>query len=339
MGYRISKQSLNSVFKHWLDEYDIYAPKRYPSDGAFSDTDVIRYGTVQSVDEIEFAELSDFSFKKVLLPLSQTLFYFTEDTVKEADLPQKGAIVFLRSCDLHAVKRLDEIYLHNRFEDYYYQRLREKIKFILIGCKTAFENCFCVDMESNKTDEYDASIDPDGEDYLMDCKFSGWETLLSMNSLSQLDVTPSYVPQTTTRVSIPDDLSIDVASSTIWDEYDSRCINCGRCTYVCPTCTCFSMQDIYYTDNNNVGERRRVWSSCMVDGFTDVAGGGSFRDKNGERMRFRVLHKVYDFKKRFGFQMCVGCGRCDVACPKYISFSHCVNNLAEAVKEVKDREK
>jgi len=67
MGYRISTQSLNKVFKHWLDEYDIYAPKRYPGDGAFSDTDLIRYGTVQSVDEIEFAELSDFSFKKVLL--------------------------------------------------------------------------------------------------------------------------------------------------------------------------------------------------------------------------------------------------------------------------------
>ena len=94
------------------------------------------------------------------------------------------------------------------------------------------------------------------------------------------------------------------------------------------------MQDIFYTDNGKVGERRRVAASCMVDGYTDVAGGGSYRKKNGERMRFKVLHKVYDFKKRFGYHMCVGCGRCDDICPEYISFSHCINKLGSAVKEV-----
>ncbi|MCC8177608.1 MAG: 4Fe-4S dicluster domain-containing protein [Cloacibacillus sp.] len=75
-------------------------------------------------------------------------------------------------------------------------------------------------------------------------------------------------------------------------------------------------------------------ASCMADGFTDVAGGGSYRKKSGERMRFKTLHKIYDFKERFGYQMCVGCERCDDACPEYISFSHCINRLAEAIKEV-----
>jgi anaerobic sulfite reductase subunit A len=98
------------------------------------------------------------------------------------------------------------------------------------------------------------------------------------------------------------------------------------------------MQDIFYRDNGMVGERRRVQASCMVDGFTDVAGGGSYRKKNGERMRFRTLHKVYDFKKRFGFHMCVGCGRCDDICPEYISFSHIINRLGDAMKEVSDNE-
>ena len=53
----------------------------------------------------------------------------------------------------------------------------------------------------------------------------------------------------------------------------------------CPTCTCFTMQDLFYSENGKVGERRRIWASCMVDGFTDVAGGGSYRKKNGERIR------------------------------------------------------
>lgn len=72
----------------------------------------------------------------------------------------------------------------------------------------------------------------------------------------------------------------------------------------------------------------------MVDGFTDVAGGGAYRKKNGERMRFRVMHKVSDFKTRFGYHMCVGCGRCDTVCPEYISFSTCVNKVTEKMKEV-----
>ena len=95
-------------------------------------------------------------------------------------------------------------------------------------------------------------------------------------------------------------------------------------------------QDIFYTDNGKIGERRRVSASCMVDGYTDVAGGGAQRQKNGQRMRFRVLHKVYDYKKRFGYHMCTGCGRCDDACPEYISFSHCINKLESAVKEVSE---
>ena len=93
-----------------------------------------------------------------------------------------------------------------------------------------------------------------------------------------------------------------------------------------------------YTDNGKVGERRRVQASCMVDGFTDVAGGGCYRAKNGDRMRFKVLHKVLDYKQRFGYHMCVGCGRCDDICPEYISFSGAVNKLDQAMTEVETDE-
>ena len=96
------------------------------------------------------------------------------------------------------------------------------------------------------------------------------------------------------------------------------------------------MQDVFYKDNENAGERRRVWASCHVDGYTDMAGGHSFRKDKGQRMRFKVMHKVYDYKKRWGYHMCVGCGRCDDICPEYISFSECVNKLKDAVEEVKD---
>lgn len=91
----------------------------------------------------------------------------------------------------------------------------------------------------------------------------------------------------------------------------------------------------FYKDNKNTGERRRVWASCHIDGYTEMAGNISFRKTKGERMRFKVLHKVYDFKKRFGYNMCTGCGRCDQVCPEYISFSNCINKLNQKIEEVK----
>ena len=89
------------------------------------------------------------------------------------------------------------------------------------------------------------------------------------------------------------------------------------------------MQDIFYRDNDQAGERRRVWASCQVDGYSDIAGGISFRKDQGERMRFKVLHKVYHYKNRFGYHMCVGCGRCEEVCPEYISYIGCLHKLAE----------
>ena len=98
-------------------------------------------------------------------------------------------------------------------------------------------------------------------------------------------------------------------------------------------CGMNTMQDIFYKENERAGERRRVWASCQIDGYTDMAGGHSFRKKQGERMRFKVMHKIHDFNKRFGYDMCVGCGRCDDACPQYISFSECIDKVKKVVSE------
>jgi anaerobic sulfite reductase subunit A len=338
MGYRIENKGMNSIFDKLSETYYLYAPKKIKGGGAFSDTDSIKYGQISKVEEIVFDKKSNYSFKEVLLPLSQTLFFYTEDQVKEADGPKKGAIIFLRSCDLHAVKRLDEIYLKNGFEDYYYKQLRENVKFVLMGCQETFENCFCVDMGTNRCDTYDFSIEQTESNIVeVDNRTAEFDELFASYGLQQ-EVTPSFVRSNKVHVTIPEGLSIDVSKSKMWDEYDNRCIGCGRCNFVCPTCTCFTMQDIFYTDNGKVGERRRVLASCMVDGFTEVAGGGEYRKKKGQRMRFRVLHKVYDYKAKFGYTMCTGCGRCDDVCPEYISFSNCINKLESAVKEVNEIE-
>lgn len=236
--------------------------------------DCIRYGKVNSISEIVFDRRSEYSFKEVLTPISQTLFFFTEDQCKEADPPKKGVIFFLRSCDLHALKRLDDMYLHNGPVDYYYKRIRDNIKIVLIGCKHSFESCFCVSMGTNISKNYDVSINVADGVYELNCKDATWNQFFMDLGASRHLVVPDQVHENKTIVKIPEHLT------------------------------------------------------------ADVAGGGSYRKKNGERMRFKVLHKVLDYKQRNGYHMCVGCGRCDDICPEYISFSHCVNKLGDAIKEV-----
>ena len=335
MGYKLSIENFNRALKELSKEYKIYAPKVLEGKGRFSDTDMVRYGEISTVEEIEFNKKSQFSYKEVLLPISQTLFFFTENEMKEADMEEKAPLIVLRSCDMNSLRRIDDIYLRNGFEDPFYKKIREKAKFILIGCENSFENCFCVNMGTNKTEEYDMYLKVNGKEVVLDVKDTGLNKVVSKFENTSLEVTPDFVIENEVKVNIPENLSQDVMKSKMWDEYSERCIACGRCNFVCPTCTCFTMQDVFYKDNENAGERRRVWASCQVDGYTDMAGGHSFRNDKGQRMRFKALHKVYDYKKKWGYHMCVGCGRCDDICPEYISFSNCINKLEKAMDEVK----
>ncbi|MCI1309430.1 MAG: anaerobic sulfite reductase subunit AsrA [Eubacteriales bacterium] len=340
MGYVLSSDGFGQVIDRLLETYRVYAPVVKTGAGRFTDTDVVMYDEVHSAEEIELLKKSDYSFKEFLTPLSETLFFYTEEQVKEADLPDKPVLIFLRSCDMHAVKRLDQMYLANGKEsDWFYARRRELVKFVLIGCGQSFDNCFCASMGSNETkDGYVFSVDVrDGKIY-SDVKDDAFASVFAENAEREEQVVPLHVTENETRVHIPEKFPLSILKDPMWDEYTTRCIGCGRCNFVCPTCTCWTMEDVSYTDNGRVGERRRVASSCMVDGFSTVAGGAQYRKTQGERMRFKVMHKIYDFRKRFGYDMCVGCGRCDDVCPEYISYSNIIKKAA-AIAEAGEEEK
>ncbi len=332
MGYQLSLTQAEQMFQKWSDLYEVFAPRRMEGEGCFSDTDIIRYGKITSLSEIEWDKKSDYSFKEVLFAINETLFYFTEDQTTIPKGPEKEILIFLRSCDLNAVKRLDEIYLHNGSPDFYYARVRERARFVLMGCPTTCPSGFCVSMGTNTCDNYDAYLKVDGDTVRADIRD---EALASFaKGGAQTEVVPDFAAENKEKVTLPKKLSNDSFSKEIWQEYGARCIGCGRCNFACPTCTCFTMQDIFYKDNPKAGERRRVWASCQVDGFDEIAGGIQFRKTQGERLRFKVMHKIYDFERRFGYPMCVGCGRCDDICPEYISYSTLVNKLAKEEQQV-----
>lgn len=335
MAYQVPITDFDAVLGSLSKRFHIMAPVRKKGAGAFSNTDLIEYDRINSITEMETEEKSDFSFKDVFLPNSEVLFYFTEKETKVADGESKGRIVFLRSCDLHSVKRLDEIYLNNGFEDYYYKRLRDNTRFVLIGCEQSYENCFCVSMGTNRSDDYDAYVKVNDGNVIVDSKWEDLTQLLGAFEPSEIEVTPDYVTENEVHVGYAyaeEGVLEEVYQLPLWKEYTGRCISCGRCNFVCPTCTCFTMQDVFYKDNGRAGERRRVWASCHVDGYTNIAGDIQFRRTEGERMRFKVMHKINDYKRRFGYHMCTGCGRCDDICPEYISFSNSINLLDTALK-------
>ena len=107
MGFVYKTEEFNKVLEVLEGNYRIFAPVLKVGEGRFRDTDVIRYDYISRIEDAELEERSDFSFKEILIPLSETMFYFTENEIKEADYDARPVIVLMRSCDIHAVKRLD----------------------------------------------------------------------------------------------------------------------------------------------------------------------------------------------------------------------------------------
>ena len=143
MGFVYKTEEFNKVLEALESKYRIFAPVLKVGEGRFRDTDVIRYDYISRIEDAELEERSDFSFKEILIPLSETMFYFTENEIKEADYDARPVIVLMRSCDIHAVKRLDQMYTGNGpNNDWFYERLRDRVKFALIGCGKACPNSF-----------------------------------------------------------------------------------------------------------------------------------------------------------------------------------------------------
>lgn len=330
MSIKLDYQEFNKILKELKKDYHIFAPTKMKGIGTYSDTDIVRYNEISDLSEIVFHEKSDFSPKEVYFPITQTLFYFFNNEQSIPQTEQKPCIIFMRPCDINSLSVFESIYINNGESDFYFKRLREKIQIFMLECKDGFDSCFCVSMGANKSDNYDVAIRFGYKDILCHIKSPHYKKYFK-NHGKTVDFIPQYVEEDAIKVSPPqiEKITMDMFNDDLWTEYTKRCIACGRCNFVCPTCTCFSMQDVKYEDQSKAGERRRVWASCHVDGYTDMAGGHSFRRSNGERMRFKVFHKIYDFKKRFGYNMCTGCGRCDDICPEYISYSNSINKVTK----------
>lgn len=339
MSYILTKDKSEAIFKELAKTYTIFAPRRFENAGRFSDTDLIEYGEVKSFDEIVFDTKSTFPMKEVINPIQQTLFYYTQEAFHESLPPKKKILCFGRPCDINAQKIQAKIFDGNgEYTDSYYKRVEDMISYVLMECPQDSDTCFCVSMNTNKTDNYVFAVSEDASGLKIEIKDNDFDTYF--NNLDQSDFSVSFPNENEIKLTIPTienkQIQNELKKHDVWKQYNSRCISCGACTIGCSTCTCFTTRDFAYSENANAGERRRVSASCQVKGFDQMAMQKEFRDTAGDRLRYRVLHKFHDYDARFHEgHMCVGCGRCSDRCPAYIEITATVNKMAAAIEEIK----
>ena len=262
--------------------------------------------------------------------------------VDEDPLAVKRVILGARHCDARALQVLDKVYNWD-YIDTDYQKRRENTLIISTRCDQADTHCFCtsLDYDLENLDAMDVLIVHGAEDkvYIKSRTEKGAELL-------KTDVT-RHASRVTEEAAAPglkkqyeafagsfrlkmDYQEVNAKLSKIFDtpEFENvsgNCISCNTCAFVCPTCHCFKISDEKVKDT---GVRYKSYDSCNNGYFTLMAGGHNPRPAKYRRWRQRAMHKFVYYKERFGENLCVGCGKCTIACPVNISIFEVVNQVA-----------
>lgn len=292
----------------------------------------------QPADQLALDTLNTYlSPKDIVIPQTEHMYSFraSKQDVQVTDVAcaEGPRIVFgIRGCDLKALEDLDMAFLTMGYEDEYYKARRQELATVARACYEPGPACFCEAMGAERIDPAADVIihDIGGQDFIWEAKTPrGQEItdkiqgLLVEKTAQKPEVKPFKQQVNVTGVS--EKLS-HMFESSIWKELSSRCMNCGVCTYLCPSCYCF---DIQVKTKGEAGNRFRCWDSCMYREYTLMAGGHNPRDVKTERFRNRFLHKLQFFNERYGANLCIGCGRCVVMCPNGV-------NILEVIEKIKE---
>lgn len=253
-------------------------------------------------------------------------------------------VVFgVRACDCRSFDILDSVFLSEPV-DTFYQTRRENGLVITMACSRPEETCFCgafgIDA-ANPAGDITCWMD-ENTLYWQANTQKGEELTVTLSMLTDCETDAAAAMQEKTRTILKKlplndlDLSgfegdklMELFNNPAWAELSESCLGCGTCTFVCPTCQCYDVQDF---DNGREVRRFRCWDSCMYSDFTMMAHGTN-RPTQKERFRQRFMHKlVYYPSNNNGVFGCVGCGRCLQKCPIHMNIVKVAKKLKEAAK-------
>lgn len=259
---------------------------------------------------------------------------------------QPTVIFGMHTCDMNGIMLYDKVFSEG-FRDEHYVTRRDQIYIIGIEClHPCDEASFCKDMGTlTAPPVYDLHLTDMGEFYIIDTGSDRGERLLLDHSTATMakkediqrlgQVLSAKWPRFRLRLKMNRDQTPSLLTlgykARLWEELGERCLACGSCTNVCPTCFCFDVQDEVAL-NMQDGERARVWDSCQLHEFALVAGGHNFRDSKASRVRHRLMRKGKYIKQVHGLLGCTGCGRCERACLVDITIPGTLNSLYDEMQ-------
>ena len=291
------------------------------------------------------------AWKRYLFPSSLTLWraqrpsgngrFEIEDRTAE---PPAYAFIGVRSCELHAMRIQDRVFLSETHPDPVYAARRERAFIVAVDCTEPGGTCFCASMGTGPkaTSGYDIALTEvvsDDEHYFVAESGSdrGSEVLGEIDAPAaagaEAQLAEELVNQAADRMgrSMETEGIKELLQNNLehprWERVGERCLSCGNCTQVCPTCFCTTVEDV--TDiTGRTADRVRYWDSCFNLSFSYIHG-GSVRNETSSRYRQWMTHKLAHWIDQFGTSGCVGCGRCITWCPVGI-------DITEEVRAIRD---
>jgi len=327
---KIDKADWNGGLKKIAGDYRLIGPVR--------DQDFYLYKPLEPGDIPDMAFTNTrLSAKGTIYPQSQTMFNYTLDPDREdhhlltepENNDQPTAVIGIRPCDAAAFVQVRRNFDAPDYQDPYWLKAYEDTVLVGLACDRPGPACFCTSTGGGPY--YGEALDVllvDNEDHYLAQVVSekgatflekaGWsETVDSDTAMKTIqarqEAAENRINSTMETGNLADAETMVLYDASFWEDVAFACINCGTCTFLCPTCWCFDIQD---ETHGMEGRRIRNWDSCMFPLFTLHGSGHNPRGENVQRVRQRFMHKLkyYVDKYEAGIQ-CVGCGRCVSQCP------------------------
>ncbi len=323
----VSKEEFRKFIDHILADTEIIAPKRI--DTSADGKPIHQFLPVQSFEEIDLDyEITGCSAKTYFLPYRENLstYNFNDDDwsqeIKYRLRPR--FLLGLHACDINALLNLDKVLARDFFPSPYYIS-RRRNTFIIGIDHDPCEGGFCRSIGTDiVTRGFDLFLTDLGDRYFTAINSDRGFNILKLIETGEIthQDTHEYL-EVRQRISDGFDVSLSMHSlpnlldiefeSDVWKKWGDKCLSCGSCAMVCPTCYCYGVNERISMDNKAGVKEKQLYSCNLLD-FASVAGGHNFRSARETRLKYRYYHQHRGFAETFEGPLCVGCNRCGRVC-------------------------